>query len=92
MMDDNFSRLDRARSNPDSNADEVQHVGMATLMDAVEGVRFPIDKQRLIDEKGEETIDLTGDRPERLRVLLMRTEADEFLSVTDLVQKIETAL
>ncbi|MBO9541625.1 hypothetical protein J7643_13640 [bacterium] len=91
-MADDLSRLDTARLNPESNADNPQRVGIATLMDAVEGVRFPIKKDRLIAQKGDETIDLTGDRPEKLRVMLLRVDDDEFLSVTDLVQKIEHAL
>ncbi|HEY9898022.1 MAG TPA: hypothetical protein V6D00_02465 [Pantanalinema sp.] len=91
-MADDLSRMDTARLNPETNADNPQHVGIATLMDAVEGVHFPIKKDQLIAQKGDETIDLTGDRPERLRVMLLRVEDDEFLSVTDLVQKIEHAL
>ncbi|MNX75739.1 hypothetical protein D3C86_1072260 [compost metagenome] len=91
-MADDLSRLDTARLNPESNADNPQRVGVATLMDAVEGVRFPIKKEQLIAQKGDETIDLTGDRPEKLRVMLLRVDDDEFLSVTDLVQKIEHAL
>lgn len=91
-MADDISRLDTARLNPESNADNPQHVGIATLMDAVEGVRFPIKKDRLIATKGDETVNLTGDRPEQLRVMLLRVDEDEFLSVTDLVQKIEHAL
>lgn len=91
-MADDLSRMDTARLNPDTNADSPQHVGIATLMDAVEGVRFPIKKDALIAQKGDETVDMTGDRPERLKVMLLRVEDDEFLSVTDLVQKIESAI
>jgi hypothetical protein len=92
MTDDNFSNLDRAHSNPGSNADDVQHVGPASVLEAVEGVHFPVKKQDLIQDRGEATVNLTGHQSEKLRVLLLRTDAEEFFSVTDLVQKIETAI
>lgn len=84
--------MDQPHLNPDWNADRPQHVGVATVLDAVEGVTFPVDRDALIQERGDATVNLTGDRPERLRVLLLRTEADRFLSVTDLVQRLEGAI
>jgi len=73
------------------NADAPQQVGMTTLMDAVEGVHFPTDKQHLIEERGDRTINLTGHQPEQLKVVLLRIDDNEFNSVTDLVQKLERA-
>lgn len=83
---------DRAHLNPDWNADQPQATGLSTLMTAVEGVHFPVDKEVLMRERGDATVDLTGDRPEKLRVLLLRTEGERFMSVTDLVQQLEGAL
>ncbi|MNT65510.1 hypothetical protein D3C72_2034990 [compost metagenome] len=77
-----------ASLNPDSNADNPQHVGVSTVLDAVEGCKFPVSKQELISARGDQEIELRGGSREKLRVVLLRTDADEFLSVTDLVQKL----
>jgi hypothetical protein len=74
---------------PDSNADNPQHTGLTTVMDAVEGVHFPVAKDKLIEERGDAVINLTGDHPETLQVLLLRTDTNEFYSVTDLVEQLE---
>lgn len=78
-----------ASLSPDSNADHPQNVGVSTVLDAVDGCAFPMRKQELIETRGDREIELRGGSRETLRVVLLRTEADEFLSVTDLVQKIE---
>lgn len=77
-----------ASLNPDSNADQPQNVGVGTVLNAVEGCAFPVSKQELIETRGDKDIELRGGAREKLRVVLLRTDADEFLSVTDLIQKI----
>lgn len=83
--------LGPAHLNPDSNADRPQSIGVETVFEAVEGLRFPIDKNTLMAQRGNHTINLTGDRPEALRVMLLRTDSDTFMSLTDLVQQLEKA-
>ncbi|MNR82088.1 hypothetical protein D3C86_704100 [compost metagenome] len=78
-----------ASLNPDSNADRPQNVGVGTVLDAVQGCTFPVSRQELIAARGDKDIELRGGSREKLRVVLLRSEADEFLSVTDLVQKLE---
>lgn len=83
--------LGPAHLNPDSNADRPQSIGVETVFEAVDGLRFPIDKNTLMEQRGDQTINLTGDHPESLRVMLLRTDADTFMSLTDLVQQLEKA-
>lgn len=90
-MERQFPNAEGQGLNPEWNADSPQQTGMTTLMDAVEGIRFPIDRKHLIDERGDRTINMTGHQPEQLRVVLLRIDEDEFNSVTDLVQKLERA-
>ncbi len=78
-----------ASLSPDWNADRPQNIGVRTVLDAVQGCSFPVSKQELIDTRGDKDIELRGGSREKLRVVLLRAEADEFLSVTDLVQKLE---
>lgn len=85
------SDLGPAHLNPDWNADQPQAIGVETVFEAVEGMHFPIQKDTLIAQRGERTINLTGDHPESLRVMLLRTEAETFMSLTDLVQQLEKA-
>lgn len=91
-MNEQKSQWDSRGLSPDSNADNPQHTGLTTVMDAVEGLHFPIAKDKLIEERGDSVINLTGDRPERLQVLLLRTDSNEFYSVTDLVEQLEHVL
>jgi len=79
----------QASLNPDSNADQPQDIGVGTVLDAVEGCAFPVSKQELMDTRGDKEVELLAGSREKLRVILLRTEEDEFLSVTDLVQKIQ---
>lgn len=79
----------QASLNPDSNADQPQDIGVSTVLDAVEGCAFPVSKQELMDTRGDKEIELLAGSREKLRVILLRTDEDEFLSVTDLVQKIQ---
>lgn len=79
----------QASLNPDSNADQPQDIGVGTVLDAVEGCAFPVSKQELMDTRGDQEIELLAGSREKLRVILLRTDEDEFLSVTDLVQKIQ---
>lgn len=79
----------QASLNPDSNADQPQDIGVGTVLDAVEGCAFPVSKQELMDTRGDKEIELLAGSREKLRVILLRTDEDEFLSVTDLVQKIQ---
>jgi hypothetical protein len=88
MDRDRMQGQQEASLNPDSNADRPQDVGVSTVLDAVEGCAFPVSKQELMDTRGDQDVELRGGSREKLRVILLRTEADEFLSVTDLVQKI----
>lgn len=90
-MQPQFPNADSQGQNQGWNADAPQQTGMTTLMDAVEGVHFPTDKQHLIDERGDRTINLTGHQSEKLRVVLLRIDDTEFNSVSDLVQKLERA-
>lgn len=78
-----------AELNPDWNADSPQNVGVATVLDAVDGCKFPVTKQELIEARGDKEIELRGGSREKLRVVLLRTDENEFLSVTDLVSKLE---
>lgn len=71
------------------NADAPQNVGVNTVLDAVDGCAFPMSKQELIAARGDQEIEMRAGSREKLRVVLLRAEADEFLSVTDLVQKLE---
>ena len=92
-MDRDRMQVPREASlNPDSNADQPQNIGVSTVLDAVEGCAFPVSKQELIDTRGDQDIELFAGSREKLRLILLRTEADEFLSVTDLVQKIERVI
>lgn len=92
-MDRDRMQVPREASlNPDSNADQPQNIGVSTVLNAVEGCAFPVSKQELIDTRGDQDIELFAGSREKLRLILLRTEADEFLSVTDLVQKIERVI
>lgn len=77
-----------ASLSPESNADRPQDVGVGTVLDAVEGCKFPVSRAELIAARGDADIELRGGSREKLRVVLLRSDAEEFLSVTDLVQKI----
>ncbi len=88
MDRDRMQGQQEASLNPDSNADQPQDVGVSTVLDAVQGCAFPVSKQELMATRGDQDVELRGGSREKLRVILLRTEADEFLSVTDLVQKI----
>lgn len=77
-----------ASLNPDWNADQPQDVGVSTVLDAVQGCAFPVSKRELIETRGDQEIEMRGGSREKLRVVLLRSDADEFLSVTDLVQKL----
>lgn len=90
-MERQFPDADNRGMSQDWNADAPQQTGMTTLMDAVDGIHFPIDRQHLIEERGDRTVNLTGHQPEQLRVVLLRIDETEFNSVTDLVQKLERA-
>lgn len=90
-MERQFPNAENQGRTPEWNADSPQQIGMTTLMDAVEGIHFPVDRQHLIDERGDRTINMTGHQPEQLRVVLLRIDEDEFNSVTDLVQKLKGA-
>jgi len=89
MDRDRMQAPSEASLNPEWNADRPQNVGVSTVLDAVEGCAFPVSKQELIDTRGDKDIELRGGSREKLRVVLLRTDEDEFLSVTDLVQKLE---
>lgn len=90
-MQPQFPNADNQGQDRGWNADAPQHTGMTTLLDAVEGVHFPIDKERLIQERGDRPINLTGHQQEQLRVVLLRIDDSDFSSVSDLVQKLEGA-
>lgn len=89
MDRDRMQTPSEASLSPDWNADSPQNVGVSTVLNAVDGCAFPVRKQELIETRGDREIELRGGSREKLRVVLLRTEADEFLSVTDLVQKIQ---
>ncbi len=88
MDRDRMQAPSEASLNPDWNADQPQNVGVSTVLDAVEGCAFPVSKQELIDTRGDKEIELRGGSREKLRVVLLRSDSNEFLSVTDLVQKL----
>lgn len=88
MDRDRISASQEASLTPDWNADQPQDVGVSTVLNAVEGCAFPVSRSELIAARGEQEIELRGGSREKLRVVLLRSDADEFLSVTDLVQKI----
>ena len=88
MDRDRMQPSQEASLNPDSNADRPQDVGVSTVLDAVQGCAFPVSKQELIDTRGDQDVELRSGSREKLRVILLRSDADEFLSVTDLVQKL----
>ncbi|GEM_PF-1898919 len=87
-MDASKEASREASLSADSNADRPQDVGVSTVLDAVEGCAFPVKREELIAARGERDIELRGGSREKLRVVLLRSDAEEFLSVTDLVQKI----
>lgn len=87
-MDRDRNPASPASLSSDWNADKPQDVGVSTVLDAVDGCSFPVSKEELMAARGEQEIELRGGSREKLRVVLLRSDADEFLSVTDLVQKI----
>lgn len=90
-MDSDQPDVGPAHMNPEWNADRLQPIGVETVFEAVDGVQFPIDKPTLIAQRGDQTINMTGDHPESLRVMLLRIEGDTFMSFSDLVQQLEKA-
>ncbi len=90
-MQPQFPNADNQGQSQGWNADAPQQTGMTTLLDAVEGIHFPTDKETLIKERGDRSINLTGHDPEQLRVVLLRIDENDFSSVSDLVQKLERA-
>lgn len=92
MDRDRMQPRQEASLTPEWNADQPQDVGVSTVLRAVDGCGFPLSKQELIETRGDQEVELAGGLREKLRVMLLRVDADEFLSVTDLVQKLTRAI
>ncbi|MBI6545197.1 MAG: hypothetical protein HY692_00295 [Cyanobacteria bacterium NC_groundwater_1444_Ag_S-0.65um_54_12] len=64
--------------------------GVASLLEAVADVSFPVSRERLLLEYGERKVEIRHGHPELLRVILLRChECEEFSSVEDLLSQIE---
>ena len=65
--------------------------GVASVTQALHGTRFPISREDLIRQHGEEEVNWTKDSSERLEDLLREVDKDEFLSVADVASAVSEA-
>ncbi len=66
----------------------VESYGMASLNYILEDVHFPISKQELIDQYGDEEVYLTESNPQRLTTMLRHCPEDRFEDKQDLLHAI----
>lgn len=65
--------------------------GVASVTQALHGVSFPISREDLIAEHGEEEVNWTKDSSERLGDILGNVDKEEFLSVADVASAVSEA-
>jgi hypothetical protein len=65
--------------------------GVASVTQALQGASFPISKDDLIREYGDEEIHLTKDSADRLAEILEEVDQDEFLSIADIASAVSKA-
>jgi hypothetical protein len=65
--------------------------GAASVTQALQGVSFPISRQDLIAEHGEEEVNWTKASSERLGDILENVDREEFLSVADVASAVSEA-
>jgi hypothetical protein len=66
--------------------------GVRSVLEAVEGLRFPLTRLQLIVARGDRWIDLTGHDPRTLGAMLGPLEETTFASASDLVERLEHLL
>lgn len=65
--------------------------GVASVTQALHGASFPMSKEDLIRQRGEEEVNWTKDSSERLGDILQGVDKDEFLSVADVASAVSEA-
>ncbi len=65
--------------------------GVASVTQALQGASFPLSKDDLIREHGDEKIHWTKDSSERLGDILADVEKDEFASVAEVASAVSEA-
>ena len=63
--------------------------GVRSVLEAVEGLHFPLTRLQLIVARGDRWVDLTGHDPRTLGALLAPIEETLFASASDLVERLE---
>ncbi len=63
--------------------------GVRSVLEAVEGLHFPLTRLQLIVARGDRWVDLTGHDPRTLGALLGPLEETTFASPSDLVECLE---
>ena len=77
----------------DVTGEHPRSFGVAALMEAVEGVHFPVSKEKLLLDRGEREVEVRHGHREKLRTILFRCEeCEDFSSVEDLISQIEPDL
>ena len=65
--------------------------GVASVTQALQGVSFPISREDLIAQHGDEEVNWTKDSSESLGDILGNVDKDEFLSVADVASAVSEA-
>ena len=74
----------------DATGEHSRPFGVASLMQATEGVHFPVSREKLVLERGERDVEFRHGHKEKLRVILLRCdECDDFASFEDLLSQVE---
>ncbi len=74
----------------DTSGEDPRPFGVASLMQATEGVHFPVSREKLVLERGERDVEFRHGHREKLRVMLLRCgDCEDFASFEDLLSQIE---
>ncbi len=74
----------------DATGEHPRRFGVAALMQATEGVHFPVSREKLVLERGEREVEFRHGHTEKLRVILLRCgDCEGFASFEDLLSQIE---
>lgn len=64
--------------------------GVAALMEAIEGIRFPASRERIVSERGDREVEVRHGHKEQLRTILLRCDrCEDFASFEDLLSQVE---